>query len=102
MLIDVQFRRLGDLVAGTIVVHRQRPPQRNVPPDTPPIPLPWPLQPAQQRMLIDLVERIPNLPPARVQELADLAAPLTGVTGAASIERLRGMVASLVRAEGHR
>jgi uncharacterized RDD family membrane protein YckC len=102
MLSDVQFRRLGDLVAGTIVVHRQRPPMRNQPPDAAPQPLPWPLSPAQQRMLIDLVERAPSLPAARVQELADLAAPLTGTRGAASLERLRAMAAGLVRGEGHR
>lgn len=98
MLFGKHFRRLGDIVAGTQVVYRDKPAQRaqsTVAPDATPIPLPWPLPPDQQRALIDLFERENKLPAARLDELGTIAQPLTGLTEKASLERLRGFVAGL-------
>ena len=97
MFFDTRFRRLGDLVAGTQVVYRERVPQRMAAPGVEAEPLPFPLSPEQQRMLTGLIERESRLPPARLLELATLAEPLTGLTGRASLERLRAYVAGLVR-----
>lgn len=100
MLFGTHFRRLGDIVAGTQVVYRDKPPQRAqhiVAPDAIPIPLPWPLPPDQQRALIDLFERESRLPQARLDELGTIAQPLTGLTEKASLERLRGFVAELTQ-----
>jgi uncharacterized RDD family membrane protein YckC len=97
MLWDVRFRRLGDLVAGTLVVYRERAPRRVPAPEVPPLALPFPLSPAQQSALADLFAREASLPLERMDELADLAEPLTGRTGRASLERLRAMVAGLLR-----
>ncbi|MRV72865.1 RDD family protein [Duganella sp. FT92W] len=99
MLFDRQFRRLGDIVAGTLVVYRDKPPVRHTTAagDEPvaPQPLPFPLPPHQQRALADLFERESTLPRARMEELGDIAEPLTGATGAESLERLRAFAAGL-------
>lgn len=94
MLFDSHFRRLGDIVAGTVVVYREKPPLRAETPDVRAIPLPFPLTPYQQRTLTDLFERESQLPPARLEELGSIAAPLTGREGEASLERMRGYVAN--------
>lgn len=97
MLYDRQFRRLGDIVAGTLVVYRDKtPPRPAVRADAPaPLPLPFPLTSAQQRALADLFEREGGLPPARLEELGSIAEALTGRTGAVSLELLRSYAAGL-------
>lgn len=97
MLLDARFRRLGDLAAGTLVIYDERAVRRPAPPAVEPLPLPRPLTPAEQSLLLDLCERETRLPPARVLELATLAEPLTGCQGQASLERLRGYAAGLLR-----
>lgn len=97
MLTDQQFRRMGDLVAGTLVVYRHPPRPRRTAPNAEPEPLPWPLAPQHQSALLDFAERSTHLAPARCMELADLAQPLTGLTGEAGLEKLRRMAAGLVR-----
>lgn len=97
MLGDRHFRRLGDIVAGTQVVYREKAQKRVAVPDAAPLPLPFPLTPEQQRALADLFARESRLPHGRMLELADIAGPLTGREGEASLERLRGMAAGLVR-----
>ncbi|TFW27691.1 RDD family protein [Massilia arenosa] len=97
MLFDARFRRVGDLAAGTMVVYRDRKAVRGAAPDAAPVPLPFPLTPAQQRALADLFAREPRLPAERLEELGSIAEPLTGRTGMASLERLRGMAAGLLR-----
>lgn len=97
MLFDKQFRRLGDIVAGTQVVYFSKPAPRQTVESDQIAPLPFPLTPDQQRTLLDLIERADRLPPSRRLELADLAEPLTGLTGEASFVRLRAIAAGLLR-----
>jgi uncharacterized RDD family membrane protein YckC len=97
MLLDVRFRRLGDLVAGTQVVHSEKPRARRSAAEAAPLPLPYPLTLAQQRMLADLFEREHGLPVDRLDELGTLAAPLTGCEGSESIERMRRYAAGLAQ-----
>jgi uncharacterized RDD family membrane protein YckC len=97
MLFGRHFRRLGDIVAGTQVVYREKAPKREETPKTAAQALPWPLTPEQQRTLIDLFEREKRLPAARVEELGTIAEPLTGATGQASVERLRAFAAGLTQ-----
>jgi hypothetical protein len=94
---DSQFRRLGDMVAGTQVVYRERSQERRFAPKVKPLPLPFPLKPDQQRTLVDLFEREDRLPPGRMIELGSIAEGLTGQTGDASLERMRGYVAGLIQ-----
>ncbi|WP_035058025.1 RDD family protein [Andreprevotia chitinilytica] len=96
MLIDGQFRRVGDIVAGTLVVYRDRRVRRlPLPVDATPRPLPFPLTPEEQRALLDMVERVRAVPPQRQAELGNLAQPLTGLTGEASLQRLFQYAAGL-------
>jgi uncharacterized RDD family membrane protein YckC len=97
MLFDGQFRRLGDIVAGTQVVYRDKPQKRAVAPDVPPIALPFPLSADQQRILTGMFEREKRLPAERLRELGTLAEPLTGRVDEASLDRLRGYVAGLTK-----
>lgn len=93
MMFDRQFRRLGDIVAGTQVVYREKIQARAPALEAAPLPAPFPLDADQQRTLADLFEREPRLPAERMAELGTLAEGLTGSTGAESVERLRGIVA---------
>lgn len=97
MFYDSRFRRVGDIVAGTQVVYREKRPERAAAPDVPPLALPYPLTPQQQRTLTDLFEREGRLTRARLNELGTIAEPLTGLAGEASLERLRGFVAGLTQ-----
>lgn len=87
-LLDPWGRRLGDLVAGTLVVHEPR----DQPPPAPAVPgalaPPLALRPHEQAALLAFAERGPRLTPARQEELADLAEPLTGMRGAPGVTRL--------------
>lgn len=95
MLFDLQYRRLGDIVAGTQVIYHETVSERIAAPNVPPEALPFPLTPEQQRTLIGLFERESNIPIERLHELATIAEPLTGETGVASLDRLRAFVAGL-------
>lgn len=95
MLFDLQYRRLGDIVAGTQVIYLDQEQQRVAAPAVEPEPLPFPLTPEQQRTLIALFEREANIPIERLHELASIAEPLTGEKGRASLDRLRAYVAGL-------
>lgn len=97
MLFDKRFRRLGDIVADTQVVYHEKRPVRVPMVDVQPIPSTYPLNPEQQRTLIGLFEREKQLPIDRMHELATIAEPLTGQTGAASLAHLRGIVAGLTQ-----
>ncbi len=97
MMLDVKFRRIGDIVAGTIVIHRDPKPVRLPPVQAPPLATPFPLNADQQRTLADLFERERNLPVERLAELGTIAEPLTGKTGAESVETMRGYVAGFTQ-----
>ena len=87
-LADPWGRRLGDLVAGTMVVHA--PKERTLPPlsgedvHAPAVPL----RPAEQAAVIAFAERAPLLTPERQAELADIAEPATGTRGELGVRRL--------------
>lgn len=115
LLIDPYFRRLGDLVAGTQVVYFKKAaptwtsssttlnlsPTSDANANTISSNSPNPftsalaLTPDQQRALIHLFEREKSLPIERLNELGDLAEPITQRKGAESIQGLRSIVAGL-------
>lgn len=78
MWLNGESKRLGDLLAGTVVVYRGETP---LPPidddeartDAPP----FPLTQAEQRAIIEFRLRASKLTEARAEELAELALPLT-------------------------
>jgi len=95
-LFDAHGRRLGDMVAATLVVHDTALPVIAAPAIDSVLPLPQPLRPAEQATVVAFAERAPRLSPARQQELADLAAPLTGTGGQVGVLRLYAMANGLL------
>jgi uncharacterized RDD family membrane protein YckC len=93
MLANRDFKRLGDLAAGTVVVYEQEKvsPATNLVP-APAVAPPFQLSLAEQRALLELAERSGGLTRERLEELAALPKPLVdGESGAAAAERLLGM-----------
>ncbi|HYU34172.1 MAG TPA: RDD family protein [Thermoanaerobaculia bacterium] len=93
MLIDRDFRRLGDLAAGTVVVHREPEMAGYRVPTGPPVRPAVPLGLDEQRAVLDFAERIGTWSEARSAELALLAAPLTGIEGRdAGVEGVKSLL----------
>ena len=93
MLGSREFKRLGDLAAGTVVVyrvehagtHKQIPAAAAVAP-------PFALDLEEQRAVLDLAERSTALTRERFEELAELPTPLAGgLAGERAAQRLLGM-----------
>jgi len=74
MLLRHDFKRLGDIVAGTVVVHDESVALHGTPAAAEPVPPAHPLTAAQQTAIVDWALRTPRLTAARADELAELAA----------------------------
>lgn len=96
MLLSRDFKRLGDLAAGTVVVHVRKGGPRVRHFDAEPLPPPCPLSLEDQRAIISFGERAGTFSPQRAEELATLAEPLTGFNGAEGVKKLAGMARALV------
>ena len=83
MLLRIDGKRLGDIAAGTLVVH-ERPPARKISIDAGPSVVPArQLALEDQAAIVALAARAPRLTPERLDELAALAASVTGDAGRA-------------------
>jgi len=78
MLLNPQFKRLGDLAAGTLVVYVNDEVKEFKIPDHPPLPPPEPIRISEQRIILNFCERADRLSRERCRELAALLASLTG------------------------
>lgn len=88
---DPWGRRLGDMVAKTMVIHAPRDRQSLRPPvEGAQAPL-KPLQQQEQAAVIAFSERATQLTQERRAELADIAAPVVGVGGALGVLRLQAV-----------
>ena len=87
-LYDGSSRRLGDLVAGTLVVHVPAPPLSPPPRIDTALAPPLPLQPAEQMAVVSFADRAPSLSGPRQVELADIASGLSQARGQAGVLRL--------------
>lgn len=87
-MIDPSARRIGDIVAGTLVVHANDLPAGSKVPVAPAQLLPLPLDPSEQAAVIEFAERSAQLTPQRQEELADILAPLTGREGTAAVMQI--------------
>ena len=99
MLLDSQFRRLGDLAAGTVVIHRDHvSAAAKTAAPAQPFPSPVMLTPLEQRAVLDFAERRRTWSTERAAELAEIAAPLVGgLHGDDAAARISGIAAGLVR-----
>lgn len=91
MTVDPSFRRLGDLAAGTVVVHQ--PARRAVPtlPEAAPVAVPVALRPEEQRAIVDFAARSAGWSAERRAELAAILEPLAGGPAGEAVRRLFGM-----------
>ena len=90
-LADPYARRLGDMVAGTLVVHNEREREQSAAPINAVLAPAIALRPAEQAAVVAFGERAPALTAGRQEELADLVEPLTGSRGQAGVLRLYGI-----------
>lgn len=90
MLLNRENKRLGDLVAGTVVIHAQEADasvSRNMQPGAEPPP--FPLTAAEQRTLLEFHRRTRELTEERAEEIATAAGPLVeGLSPARARQRL--------------
>jgi uncharacterized RDD family membrane protein YckC len=91
MTLSRDFKRLGDLVAGTVVVYVDRPvaPAQLTPAE--PVPVPVPLDLTEQRAIIDFAQRAPGWSEDRVFELTEILEPLVGGPPQFTARKLLGM-----------
>jgi uncharacterized RDD family membrane protein YckC len=75
VLLRSDFRRLGDLVADTLVVHAPKPASTALPQDIEPLPPVRPLGREAQSALVRLATRAGRINSERLDEVAALAAP---------------------------
>ena len=90
MLLSRDFQRLGDQVAGTVVVHTERTQGKGELPEARPVAPGFPLSQDEQQAVISFAERSTNLTEARAEELAELTGPLVK-DGGRPLTRLLGM-----------
>lgn len=92
MLASRDFKRLGDLAAGTVVVYQADKPVHGNIAAAPPVAPPVSLNLEEQRAVLDLAERSASLTRERLEELAELPTPLVGtLEGERAAARLLGM-----------
>lgn len=96
MLLNREFKRLGDLAAGTLVVHARPVLLHDAPQPAAPLAPARPLSAREQAAILSWAGRTRRLTPARVEELALLAAQAlpaaqAGEPSRAATERLLGV-----------
>ena len=99
MLWRGDFKRIGDMAAGTLVIHVQRPRLHGALPAAEPMPPSRALSAPEQAAVIAWAGRSTRLTEARLGELALLAAPVTGYAGsspASAASRLAALAQWLV------
>ncbi len=97
VLLSRNFQRLGDMAAGTVVVHSEKDAGRTSFHGATPIPVKVPLTLDEQQAVVSFGERAPRLNRDRAEELAELMEPVFGEVNA---EQLRGHAAWLAGSGG--
>lgn len=100
-MVDRDFRRLGDLAAGTLVIHTEGDERKPRIPEVPPRQPPPGLALSTQQAILAFAERSGRLSESRCEELAEmLLARLDGadaLRGPAAVERVQGFASWLAR-----
>ncbi|PIE57863.1 MAG: RDD family protein [Desulfobulbus propionicus] len=77
MVLNAQFKRLGDIDAGYLVVYTNGGTKNTPIPEAPPTPSPIPLRGEEQCLILDFCERCKQLTLSRKNELAELLVVFT-------------------------
>ena len=97
MVMNRDFKRLGDLSANTLVVYREEKPLPASIPEAVPIAPAASLSLSEQRTLLDFSERANRLTGERAAELAEIVAPLThDHSGPAAVQHIIAIANHLV------
>jgi uncharacterized RDD family membrane protein YckC len=88
MLFNRQFKRLGDMAGGSVVIHQEQAMESPVLRKAHPAALPVPLNTEEQKALIEFSERAASLTPERQQELANYLQVLTGSQNGPAVDKL--------------
>lgn len=96
MCFTQDFRRLGDLAAGTVVVYRERVRPSPALPEVERLPPPIALDAEEQRAILAFAERGGEWTPERVKELAEILEPIAGHPPEVAVRRLHGMARHLM------
>ena len=88
MVFSREFKRLGDLAAGTLVVYHRNPTEAPVLPSHSPCRSPIPLTLSEQRAILNFAERHTALSPDRSRELANILKDVIGRQGAEAVIKL--------------
>ncbi|MCZ6712151.1 MAG: RDD family protein [Gammaproteobacteria bacterium] len=89
MLLTTNFRRLGDLAGGTMVIHRPSEGALVVDPVSGVRAPPFALTPTEQGVLVDFLERSAALTPERNSELAGLLSNTFGCGSDNAVEEIK-------------
>ncbi|UXH80818.1 RDD family protein [Roseateles amylovorans] len=105
MLLNREFKRLGDLAAGTLVVHAKQVVLHDAPPDAASIAPARALSLSERAAIRAWAGRARRLTPARFEELAQIAAPVLppvqpGDPKRSTAERLLGVAQWLMGSRG--
>lgn len=95
-LFSRQSKRLGDIVAGTMVVYETKQDDIPIIDARPPILPPMSLELTEQQAILMFVERADSIPEQRRLELANILMPLAGKKGAAMEEEIIGYANAIV------
>jgi uncharacterized RDD family membrane protein YckC len=95
-LIDSHSRRLGDMVAGTLVVHVDLPQHAVATPNVPLVHPPLGLGLDDKAAIVAFGERSQQLTPERQLELANLLPALTQANDVVAVQRLLGMANAIL------
>lgn len=95
MLVSRDSQRLGDLAAGTLVVHVGAEAHGAIP-DAEPVALPVALSLPERSAIVSYASRSSGWSRDRAVELAEIVEPLTGARGQRGVDRLLGMARQLL------
>jgi uncharacterized RDD family membrane protein YckC len=90
-LLSPDFKRLGDRVAGTLVIHRDARPKIPGLPKVESTAPPVALAREEQAALLEFASRVKEWTPARTVEIADHLTPMTEASGDAGVRAVLGM-----------
>ena len=91
MVSNQRFQRLGDIAAGSLVIHKDRDESNLTLPKTTPRPSPIPLDIEDQIAIIGFTQRHQQLSQDRQQELADILKDVTRTPQKNAIDYLQGI-----------